>query len=137
MIRAHVAALLARLRANPALTARVIDGAADPDDAALVPPFVVVYVDSGLRSVEREASEVPTKADFRITTHSVGVDADQARFFAEKVQDQLLGGWRPTVTGWAPQALQHSRTQPVTADTTVSPPSAYITDLFSLASRKA
>jgi len=136
MIRAHVDALLARLRANAALAAVVVDGAMDAAAPALLPPYVVVYVDSGVRVVERESSEQPSRADFRITTHSVGVDANQARFFAEKVMDQFLG-WRPVVTGWAPQAVAHSRSQPVTADTSISPASQYITDVFKLASRKA
>lgn len=135
MIRAHVDALLARLRADAALTSAVVDGATDPNAAALLPPYVVVYVDSGVRSVERESSEQPTKADFRITTHSVGVDANQARYFAEKVMAQFLG-WRPVVAGWAPQAVAHSRSQPVTADASVSPASQYITDVFSLTSRR-
>lgn len=118
------------------MAAVVVDGAVDPNAAALLPPYVVVYVDSGARSVERESSEQPTAAEFRIVTHSVGADANQARYFAEKVMTQFLG-WRPTVTGWAPQAVSHSRSQPVQADTSVSPASQYITDVFKLTSRKA
>jgi hypothetical protein len=136
MIREHVDAILTRLRADSTLAGIVLDGAADPNEAVVLPPYVVVYVDSGTRSVEREASEQPTAAEFRIVTHAVGVDANQARFFADKVMGQFLG-WRPTVTGWAPQAVQHSRSQPVQADTSVSPASQYIADVFKLTSRKA
>lgn len=137
MIRAHVDALLARLRANTALASVVVDGIIDPASPPMPPPYVAVQVDSGVKSVERESSEVPTKADFRITTHCVGVDANQARYFAEKVQDQFLGGWRPTVTGWAPTALTHSRSFPAQPDTSITPASQYITDVFTLTSRKA
>jgi len=93
-------------------------------------------MDSGRRTVERESSEQPTMAEFRITVHSVGADADQAGYFAEHVMSQLLG-WRPIVTGWAPQAVQHFRSAPVLPDTTVNPATQYITDVFNLTSRKA
>jgi len=137
MIRAHVDALLARLRLHAALATVVVDGIVDPANPPKDPPYVAVQVDSGVKSVERESSEVPTKADFRITVHSVGVDANQARYFAEKVHDQFLAGWRPVVTGWAPQAVQHRRSTPAQPDTSITPASQYITDVFTLTSRKA
>lgn len=136
MIREHVDALLARLREDSALATIVVDGAVDPTAGVKLPPYVVVYVDSGLRSVERESSEQPTKADFRITTHSVGSDANQARFFAGKVLDKFLG-WKPTVTGWDPRVVQHSRSFPVQSDTSIVPASQYLTDGFTMTSRKA
>lgn len=136
MIRAHVDALLARLRADEAMAAIVIDGIVDPLAPPLAPPYVAVQVDSGVRSVERESSEQPTQADFRITTHCVGADANQARYFAEKVMAQFLG-WRPVVAGWAPTAVQHRRSSPVQPDTTIKPAPQYITDVFNLTSRKA
>lgn len=136
MIRAHKQQILARLRSDAALASIVIDGAVDPKADPILPPYVVVYMDSGLRKVERESSEQPTQADFRITTHCVGTDADQAEFFAEKVMG-LLPGWRPVVAGWSSQAVQHSRTAPIQTDTAVSPPTQYISDVLSLTSRKA
>ena len=136
MIRAHVDALLARLRADTALASIVVDGIVDPLAPVLPPPYVTMQVDSGVRSVERESSEQPTQADFRIAVHSVGVDANQARYFAEKVMAQFLG-WRPVVTGWAPQAVQHRRSAPLQPDTTINPAPQYITDVFNLTSRKA
>lgn len=136
MIRAHKQQILSRLRSDAALAAVVIDGAVDPNAAPVLPPYVVVYMDSGLRQVERESSEQPTQADFRITTQCVGVDADQAEFFAEKVMALLLG-WRPVVAGWSPQAVQHRRTAPVQTDNAVSPPTQYISDILSLTTRKA
>lgn len=136
MIRAHVDALLARLGADAALAGKVIDGIVDPLAPPVPPPYVAVQVDSGVRTVERESSEQPTQADFRIITHAVGVDANQARYFAEKVLAQFLG-WRPVVTGWAPQAVQHRRSSPVQPDTTINPARQYITDVFNLTSRRA
>lgn len=136
MIRAHKAAVLARLRADPPMSGNVIDGIVDPVAPVIQPPYVSVSVDSGRRTVERESSEQPTSAEFRITVHSVGVDADQAGYFAEHVMAQLLG-WRPAVTGWAPQAVQHFRSAPVQPDTAVNPATQYITDVFTLTSRKA
>jgi len=136
VIRAHKAAILARLRADSPMASNVIDGIIDPLAPVVPPPYVAVSMDSGRRTVERESSEQPTSAEFRITVHSVGVDADQAGYFAEHVMAQLLG-WRPTVTGWAPQAVQHFRSAPVQPDTTVNPATQYITDVFTLISRKA
>lgn len=136
MIRAHKAAVLSRLRADPAMANNVIDGIVDPLAPVVPAPYVAVAMDSGRRTVERESSETPTSAEFRITIHSVGVDADQAGFFAERVMAQLLG-WRPTVAGWAPQAVQHSRSLPAQPDVTVNPATQYITDVFALTSRRA
>lgn len=136
MIRAHKQQILARLRSDTALASIAIDGAVDPKANPILPPYVVVYMDSGLRSVERQSSVTPTQADFRITTHCVGVDADQAEYFVEKVLSLLLG-WTPVVTGWTPAAVQHRRTAPVQTDNAVSPPTQYISDVFSMTSRRA
>jgi hypothetical protein len=130
------AQVLARLEASSPLTGKVIDGAVDPDNPPLPPPYVVVYVDTGLRSAERASSDQPTRADSRIITHAVGVDANQARFFAGKVLDQLLG-WRPVIAGWAPEAVAHHRSMPVDTDKATSPPTQYLTNAFKLTSRKA
>lgn len=137
MIRAHKAAILSRLRADPPMASIVIDGIVDPNAPPVPPPYIAVSMDSGRRTVERESSEQPTAAEFRITVHSVGIDADQAGYFAERVMAQLLDGWRPVVAGWTPQAVQHSRSAPVQPDTTVNPATQYITDVFTLMSRKA
>lgn len=95
-----------------------------------------MYVDNGLRSSERATADQPTRADSRIITHAVGVDANQARFFAGKVLDQLLG-WRPVIAGWAPEAVAHHRSMPVETDKATSPPTQYLTNAFKLTSRKA
>lgn len=136
MIRAHKAAVLARLRSDTALASVVVDGAVDPNAPAVVAPYVVVFMDSGMRSVERHSSVTPTQADFRITIQSVGVDVEQAEFFAEKGLSLLLG-WAPTVTGWAPVAIQHKRTAPPQTDRSVNPATQFISDVFSMTSRRA
>lgn len=136
MIRALAAQVKARLEANPVLAGKVIDGAVDPANPPFPPPYLVLYVNSGRRSVERESSDQPTRADSRIITHAVGVDADQARFWSEKVLEQLLG-WRPVIAGWRPQAVAHDRSLPVETDKSTSPPTQYLTDSFTVVSRKA
>lgn len=136
MIRALADQVLARLRASSPLSTVVVDGAVDPNDPEVKPPYVVVYVNSGRRSTERESSEQPTRADSKIITHCVGVDANQARYFSEKVLEQLLG-WRPVIAGWAPAAIAHDRSLPVETDKSTSPPTQYLTDSFTLVSRKA
>lgn len=127
--------VLARLEASSPLTGKVIDGAVDPDNLPLPPPFVVVYINSGLRTPERASSDQPTRADSRIITHAVGIDANQARFFAERVVEQLLG-WKPTITGWRPEAVSHERSLPVETDKATTPPTQYLTNAFILISRK-
>lgn len=127
--------VLARLEASATLAGKVVDGAVDPDDPPFPPPYVVVYINSGLRTAERASSDQPTRADSRIITHAVGVDAYQARFFAERVTEQLLG-WKPTITGWRPEAISHERSLPVETDKATSPPTQYLTNAFRLISRK-
>ena len=136
MIRAHKAALLARLRADPPMAHNVIDGIVDPEAPPVLAPYVAVSTATNRFTVERESSEIPTMLEFRVTVHSVGVDADQAGYFSEHVFQQFIG-WRPTVTGWAPQAVQHYRSMPVMPDATVNPATQYITDVFTLTSRRA
>jgi hypothetical protein len=128
--------VLARLEAAAPLAGKVIDGAVDPDNLPFPPPFVVVYVDTGLRSAERASSDQPTRADSRIIAHAVGEDAVQARFFAGLVVDQLLG-WKPTIAGWASEAVAHHRSLPVETDKSTSPPTQYLANAFKLISRKA
>ncbi|MGO4583639.1 hypothetical protein AB4Z38_07090 [Arthrobacter sp. 2RAF6] len=136
MIRAHKAALLARLRADPAMVGKVIDGLVDPNAAPVLPPYVAVTVATNHFDAERESSETPTMLEFRVTAHSVGVDTDQAGYFSEHVIGQFAG-WRPVVTGWAPSAVKHYRSMPAMPDTSVNPAPQYITDVFTLTSRRA
>lgn len=136
MIRDLADQVLGRLAAAPQLTGKIIDGAVDPENPPFPPPYIVVFVNSGRRSAERASSDQPTRADSKITTHSVGFDANQARYFAEIVVEQLLG-WRPTITGWRPEAVSHDRSLPVETDKSMSPPTQYLTDSFKVTSRKA
>lgn len=136
MIRAHKAALLARLRADPPMASNVIDGIVDPAAPPVLPPYVAVTVGTNHYDAERESSETPSMLEFRVTVHSVGVDADQAGYFSEHVLAQLAG-WRPVVAGWAPQAVKHYRSMPAMPDTSVNPAPQYITDVFTLTSRRA
>jgi hypothetical protein len=136
VIREHKAALLARLRADPPMANIVIDGIVDPEAPPVLPPYVAVSTATNGFSVERESSETPTMLEFRIHVHSVGVDSDQAGYFSDHVFAQFAG-WRPVVAGWAPQAVQHYRSLPVQPDASVNPAPQYITDVFTLTSRRA
>lgn len=136
MIRAHKNAVLGRLRADPPMASIVIDGIVDPNAAPVPAPYVSVTVGTNHFDAERESSETPTMLEFRITVHSVGVDADQAGYFSEHVLLQFAG-WRPVVAGWAPQAVKHYRSMPAMPDTSVNPAPQYITDVFTLTSRRA
>jgi hypothetical protein len=136
VIREHKNALLARLRADTPMANIVIDGIVDPNAAPVLPPYISVSTATNRFSTERESSETPTVLEFRITVHSVGVDSEQAGYFSDRVFTQFAG-WRPVVTGWAPQAVQHYRSMPVMPDATVNPATQYITDVFTLTSRRA
>lgn len=118
------------------MTNIVIDGIVDPEAPPVLPPYVAVSTATNGFSVERESSETPTMLEFRIHVHSVGVDANQAAYFSDHVLIQFAG-WRPVVSGWSPQAVQHYRSAPVMPDTSVNPASQYITDVFTLTSRRA
>jgi len=136
-IRDHVAAVLAKLNADPVFAGKVVD-TNDPKSATVrQPPYLVVYSDTGTAKVERATSERPTRLDFRFTIHCAGQDANQSRAWSGRVFN-LLAGWRPTVDGYRPQGVAKQPQQiPLQFDKTFTPELVYSVDIYELVSRKA
>lgn len=135
-IRDHPAALIARLEADPVFAGKVIDTNEPKDAAQRVPPYLVVYSDTGQVVNERATSELPHRLDFQYTIHAVGVDAAQARAWSGR----LLGlvGWRPDVAGWRPQGMTKKRQPlPLQFDKSYTPELVYSVDIFDQVTRKA
>jgi hypothetical protein len=136
-IRDHVEAFLNKLRAEPLFTGKVIDTNDPKGDDPRIPPYVVVYSNTGKATSERATSEVPNRLDFQFTLHFVGEDANQARAWAGKGY-MLLAGWRPTVTDWRPQGVTKQKTPlPLQFDKTFTPALVYSVDIYDLVTRKA
>jgi hypothetical protein len=135
-IRDHVDAVFARLRSDPVLADKVIDvdpRSGDPDTPPWPAPYVAVYASNGFDGYGRVACETPTSIHFIFLIHSVGENASQARAVAGKVW-LLLTGWKPTVTGWRPNALKRETDTPFYPihDKDFSPELVYTTDRYDL-----
>jgi hypothetical protein len=136
-IRDHVGAFLDRLKSDPVFAGNVIDTNEPKTADQRVPPYLVVYSDTGKVVNERATSELPNRLDFQFTVHSVGVDADQARAWAGKVF-LMLAGWRPVVEGWKPQGItKRKQPLPIQFDRSYTPELVYAVDVFDLVTRKA
>lgn len=135
-IRDHVKGVLDRLKADPVFAGKVIDTNEPKTADQRVPPYLVVYSDTGKVVNERATSELPNRLDFQFTIHAAGADADQARAWAGKVF-MLLAGWRPTVAGWKPQGMTKKRQPlPLQFDKSYTPELVYSVDIFDLTTRK-
>lgn len=135
-IRDHVDAFLAKLKADPVFAGNVIDTSEPKTAEQRVPPYVVVYSNTGTATSERATGEVPNRLDFQFTVHCAGQDAGQARAWAGR----LLGivGWRPVVDGWKPQGVTKRRQPlPLQSDKSYTPELVYSVDVFDLVTRKA
>jgi hypothetical protein len=136
-IRDHVDPFLARLRADPVFAGNVIDTNEPKDAPVRVPPYLVVYSDTGQATSERTTAELPNRLDFQFTLHAVGVDANQARAWAGKAF-MLLAGWKPAVDGWRPTGVtKRKQPLPLQFDKTFTPALVYSVDIYDLVSRKA
>jgi hypothetical protein len=136
-IRDHVNAFLARLEADPVFAGKVID-TNEPKTADLrVPPYLVVYSNTGKVVNERATAELPHRLDFQYTVHAVGINADQARAWAGKVF-MLMAGWKPTVAGWRTQGMTKQRQPlPLQFDKSYTPELVYSVDIYDQTTRKA
>ncbi|WP_223690109.1 DUF3168 domain-containing protein [Leifsonia poae] len=133
MIRAHVNAILARLREDTVLQGFTFEGVVLPDVQENRPQrYCTIFTNSGYRTVERLSGPSAT-ATFTYTIHSVGTDPQQAQAVAERVFAQLLD-YTPTVVGRQCGRLRHAASQPVQVDTDVKPPLYYCVDQFDLTS---
>lgn len=131
MIRAHVDAVLARLRADSILADSTFDGQV----VGTPERYCVVYSSGGVRNSERLTGR-SVFADFSFTIHSVGSTAEQARLVEERVIAQLLD-WTPTIAGRNCRRMMHVVSRPVDMDKDVSPPLFYGVDVFDLTTAPA
>lgn len=107
-IRDHVAAVIGLLQASGLA---VFDGGA-PDGAA--PPYAVVYADQGATSPQ-SLSFRSVQRSVTAQTTCVGVNPEQARWAAEKVEGALLDV-TPTVAGRVCWPIRREASQPVRRD---------------------
>ncbi|MGX9346640.1 hypothetical protein [Microbacterium sp. KNMS] len=116
LIERHVKPLLARLRSDMQLATSVFEG----DVTGEPTRYVNVWHDTGFfetRTILGEHQDV----DITFTIHAVGNDRWQATWVDGRVL-ALLNDHILTVPGRRCFALAPAGTQPVTKDTTVSPP---------------
>lgn len=117
-IDAHAQAILTRLRADSGLASLVCDADASIKGEVRVPPFVVVYPDSGYRRSERFTGG-QWSATFTYVVHSVGSSPSAARAVAQAVYAQLLG-FQPTIAGRSCRKIIAARSVPVSKDPDVA-----------------
>ena len=110
MSAVHVAAVVARIAGSGAQALAVYDSR--PSDPTY--PYVIVYADGGVKSSDREADErITHRQGFQTTV--VGRSAAQCRAALDRATGRLEN-WRPTVTGWTCNKVDHSDSQPIQAD---------------------
>lgn len=121
MVKAHADALKALLAAVPHIT--VYDGQV-PDNPAL--PYVVLWTQAPRRfSSSLKGDQSNGLAYF--TTTTVALDTDGVRIVQQRVQDALTDA-RLIVTGYKPQRIQHTHSQPITLDRDVTPRRLFAVD---------
>jgi hypothetical protein len=128
VIRAHKAAVLARLRADTKIADAVFDSGADSPSV----PYCVVYADQGTREQERLLA-TQSRATFVYTIHSVGSTPDEAQWMAERVYAQLLG-FRPEIEGRSCWPIAAEASVPVRRDDDPHPALFFGVDEFRLSS---
>lgn len=124
MIRAHVAAVAARLAsAAPALT--VYDSSDVP--ASPTTPYLVLRADSGRRD---RPGMVPTSSTLVVTLWltAVGADRDEVRWVTEQALGALIDQ-RLTVTGRSCSPIEHLDSQAAQRDDDTTPPLWYGVDV--------
>lgn len=139
-MRAHFAAVKARLEANSNLTGKVYNTLARNADGTLITTsYVILYggtpdvLDDGrLASVQQATSD----AEYLYTVRSVGSTADAALATASVVATQLVG-FVPTVTGRACGAIWLDDGGPVQMDESLNPPLFYVDSDYGLRSNRA
>jgi len=135
MIRKHKAAYLARLREDADLASRVFEGDVPPLNGEPRNRYVNVYVNSGVRRVERFMGS-QSEATFTYTVHSVSVSADAAQELSDRVMAQTLDHVL-IVEGRVCRRLIHTNSQPTAIDRDISPPLWYAVDQFDVTSSPA
>ncbi len=126
-LRLHHQAIIDRLGMDAALSGAVFKAAAagNPDR------YVVTFL-SG-RFLADRYSLLPRTADFTLTTHSVGLDDEQAQLVSEHVHAQLHG-YQLAVAGWSPRTISHTRFGDAALDDAVLPGRSWVADQYSFIS---
>lgn len=121
--RAHTSALLAYLRADPALASIVFDGAV-PGQAPT--RYVLVFSQSMDHEVDRMAGKQrPLTA--RHTIHCIGQVPAEAQWLADKVSTRLVGARIP-VPGRLSSPVRHDGGDPMRLDSSVPPAVYFLAD---------
>lgn len=114
-MRAHKAAILARLREEPRLANIVFDSDPDAESAAARPvQYVVVYSDTGSYEAERLTFN-QTVAEYEYEIQCVHATNEAALAVAEAVMGQLMN-WRPLVEGRSCWPIRHVSSDEVQRD---------------------
>lgn len=124
MIRAHFAAFLAQLRADPVLLSCTFDG----EVTGAPQKYCLVTLNSGDRYGDRLSSP-DVSATFRANVRSIGTTPEQAQAVAERVFAQVMNV-RLNVAGRQLSLIRHAGGQPTTVDTTVTPQLWFSSDFF-------
>lgn len=136
--RALIQNVLEHIRGEPLFTELVHYGSVpnqESTDAPLPAPYIVVHSDLGPDERERVTSEVSTRTDVSISVMAVGVDADQALWWADKLTARLLD-YKPVVDGWQCSALRHVGSAAVQDLTEHTPSVHYTSDDYDLTARR-
>ena len=138
-MRAHFAAVKARLNADAALAGKGSDAIRMEAGLPVRDTYWVLFggapdeLDDGRLSAPQRAD---SDAEYVYTVRFVSVTHDAVLQGAERVVAQLVG-WSPTVAGRNCGAIVLDDQQPVDADTRVSPPLYFIDLDFVLKSSRA
>lgn len=129
MIRAHAAAIQARLEEDPELATCTYEGLVGDDAPARYCSF---FINSGDRYGDRLAAP-DVSADFTITLHSVGTTPEQAQFVAEHGFAQLLN-YTLIVADRSCTMIRHTGSMATQLDDSVPPGVFFNADEFSFRS---
>lgn len=131
VVEAHVDAILARIRARPALAHLVFEGDVTGDPEV----YVNVYHDTGFFT-GHDLNEHQTDVEITLTIHGIGTTREQAVWASSAVTAQLLG-FVPIVHGRRCWRLRQAGSQPVTKDMDATPPKFFTADRWVLRSTPA
>jgi len=119
VIRAHVDAVLERLRAHPYLEHNVFEGLVPQVDGETRNDYVSVFWNSGRRSGER-LDGLDINLTMTFTFHWVSINPATAGDLAQAGLGQLIG-WTPTIAGRKCWRLGNHTSLPIDAEKSITP----------------
>lgn len=139
-MRAHYAAVKARLEANANLTGKVYNTLAKKADGTLITTSYVILYGGTPDSLDDGRVTAPqskdSDAEYLYTVRSVGVNADAALATASVVAAQLIG-FIPAVAGRSCGAMWLDDGGPVQMDSSIATPLFYVDTDYGLRSNRA